>query len=132
MKTIIVVILIVLILIGSGLYFGYSANNSDNSNLDAENSNNKGINQDTSKEIYNINIQDFSYSPIEIKIKKGDTIAWANKDSVSHTITSDSGNELDSELLSEGKIYSHTFNVAGTYNYHCTPHPFMKGRIIVE
>jgi plastocyanin len=34
-------------------------------------------------------------------------------------------------LLSSGQTYSQTFNTAGEYTYHCTPHSFMKGKVIV-
>ncbi|MBI2046845.1 cupredoxin family copper-binding protein [Candidatus Pacearchaeota archaeon] len=81
---------------------------------------------------YSINIENFAFSPSEIRIKAGDTIVWTNKDSVSHTVTSDSASELSSGFLSRGESYSHKFNTAGTFNYHCAPHPYMKGKIIVE
>lgn len=79
-----------------------------------------------------VDIENFSFSPLELKIKKGETVAWLNKDSAAHTIISDSGNELSSAALSKGKIYSHTFNTAGTFDYHCGIHPSMKARLIVE
>jgi len=85
-----------------------------------------------SSETYNINIQNFAYSNTALTIKQRDIITWTNKDSARHTVTSDSGSELDSELLDKEESYSHTFNTAGTYNYHCTPHPYMKGKVIVE
>jgi plastocyanin len=53
-------------------------------------------------------------------------------DGTSHTVTSNSGSELDSPLLSSGMAYSHNFSTAGIYDYHCALHPFMKGKIIVE
>ena len=79
-----------------------------------------------------IDITDFAFTPSIISIKKGDMIRWANKDSAPHTVTSDSGSELASATLSNGKTYSHTFNTAGTYSYHCDIHPSMKAKIIVE
>lgn len=81
---------------------------------------------------YSIDIANFAFSPSEIRIKAGDTIVWTNKDSARHTVTSDSGSELGSALLSDGESYSHTFSAAGTFSYHCAPHPYMKGKIIVE
>ncbi len=81
---------------------------------------------------HNIEISNFAFSPKEIKIKKGDTIIWTNKDSAKHTITSDSGNELDSDLLADGESYSHTFTETGAFDYHCTPHPYMKAKVVVE
>lgn len=97
----------------------------------------KGGNPDNSdegsgEENFEIEISDFEYSPRTLTIKTGESVTWTNQDSVSHTVTSDSGNELDSELLSNGEAYTHTFNTAGNYEYHCTPHPNMKGTIVVE
>ncbi len=80
----------------------------------------------------NIEIVNFAYNPLDITVKKGATVTWTNLDSASHTVTSESGNELDSDTLSKGQPYSHTFNDAGTFNYYCTIHPRMKATIIVE
>jgi amicyanin len=79
-----------------------------------------------------VSIRNFAFSPSKITIKKGSQVVWTNKDSVGHTVTSDEGNELDSELLMQNDNYSHTFNEVGLFKYHCTPHPFMKGEVIVE
>ena len=81
---------------------------------------------------YQIDIEDFSYKTKTLTIKKGDTVVWTNKDSVKHTVTSDSGNELDSALLAKGQSYSNTFTESGTFDYHCTPHPYMKGTVVVN
>jgi len=76
-----------------------------------------------------VTIQNFSFQPAELTIKKGETVTWINQDTVGHTITGDS---LDSKLLENGQSFSHTFNEAGTYTYNCAPHPYMKGKIIVQ
>ncbi|MCK9595968.1 plastocyanin/azurin family copper-binding protein [Candidatus Pacearchaeota archaeon] len=91
-----------------------------------------GLPPTTEEGTYNIEISGFSFNPKELIIKTGETVIWTNQDLVSHTITSDSGNELASEKFSRGETYSHTFNTAGTYTYHCAPHPGMEGTIIVE
>jgi len=91
-----------------------------------------GTGSSTSPTTYDIEIKNFAFSPSTLTIKKGDTVKWTNQDSTRHTATSDSRNELDSELLAKGDSYSHTFNSVGTFNYHCTPHPSMKAKIIVE
>lgn len=74
-------------------------------------------------------IENYKFQPDEITIKSGETITWINKDSVKHTATGDS---FDSGLLSKGSSYQQKFDNAGTYDYICTPHPYMKGKIIVE
>lgn len=79
-----------------------------------------------------VSIQNFEYTPSSITIDSGDTVTWTNLDDARHTVTSDTGNELDSDLLSNGETYEHTFTEAGTFAYHCTPHPYMKGTVIVE
>ncbi|MBI2529786.1 MAG: cupredoxin family copper-binding protein [Candidatus Diapherotrites archaeon] len=78
-----------------------------------------------------VSMQNFAFGPAEITIKKGDTVKWTNLDSVAHTVTSDDG-AFDSGLLSQNASWSKTFNEAGTFEYHCTPHPYMKAKIIVE
>ncbi|MBT4376492.1 cupredoxin family copper-binding protein [archaeon] len=82
-------------------------------------------------EIHRVDITEFEYSPKTLSINLGDTVIWTNKDPVRHTVTSNEVN-LDSDLLSEGKTYIYTFKVFGTYNYHCTPHPYMEGKVIVK
>lgn len=79
-----------------------------------------------------ITINNFAFSPATLTINKGETVVWTNSDPMAHTVTSDSGSELSSGTLSKGQTYSHTFNDAGTYNYHCNFHSSMKATIIVK
>ncbi len=85
----------------------------------------------TSPQTYNVEIRNYLFFPSTLTIQVGDTVIWTNAASV-HTVTSDSGNELDSETLSSGETYSHTFTTIGNFDYHCTLHPTMKGTINVE
>ncbi len=77
-------------------------------------------------------IDNLSFVSSSITVSVGDKVVWRNDDNVSHTVTSDTGNELNSALLSSGNTYEHTFNTAGTYPYHCTVHPSMTGTVIVQ
>jgi len=81
---------------------------------------------------YNVTIKGFAFSPFALKINKGDSVVWTNEDAAHHTITSDSGSELTSGSLSTGQSYSHTFNQAGIFNYHCGIHQTMKARVEVS
>ncbi len=83
-------------------------------------------------ETHMVDIVNFDFMTKELKISVGDTVVWTNRDSVKHTVTSDSGDEMDSKLLGQNEAYSYTFTKAGTYAYHCRPHPYMKAKIIVE
>lgn len=75
-------------------------------------------------------IQSFAFNPDFVSIDEGDTVVWLNLDGVSHTSTSDDG-IWDSGLLGNGDSYSFVFDSAGTFAYHCTPHPSMTGTIEV-
>jgi amicyanin len=96
--------------------------------------NNSGSSSDTAPVAATaVKIQNFAFSPATIKVKVGDTVTWTNEDSVAHTVTADdtSVGGPKSELFGQGKSYSFKFTKAGTYAYHCTPHPQMKGTVEV-
>ncbi len=78
-----------------------------------------------------VDISGIAFSPLEIRIKKGESVSWKNFDNISHTATSDSG-IFDSGLLEKGESFSFTFDEVGEYPYYCIPHPLMRGKIIVE
>ncbi len=74
-------------------------------------------------------IKDFQFRPAQITVQKGDTITWTHPGSASHTVKfADS----ESPILKNGATYSKTFNDAGTFNYRCGIHPYMKGTVIVK
>ena len=79
-----------------------------------------------------VRLEDFAFAPANIVVDAGTTVTWTNDDSVPHTVTSDDGDELDSELLNPGDTFSHTFDTPGAYAYHCTPHPNMLGLVTVR
>jgi plastocyanin len=78
-----------------------------------------------------VTIQNFAFMPTPVTIPVGTTVTWTNRDSASHTTTSDSG-LWDSGSLSTGKSFSFTFKQAGTFAYHCSIHPNMHGSIVVS
>ena len=88
--------------------------------------------QPSGPQTYDVEIKNFAFSQSTLTIKKGDTVKWTNNDGASHTVVSDSGSEINSGTLAPGQSYSHTFNDAGTFAYHCAIHPSMKAKIIVE
>lgn len=74
-------------------------------------------------------IEDYAYHPAEITIQSGETVTWINRDSVRHNAK---GEAFDTDLLSKEEASSITFEEAGTFDYICTPHPYMEGTVIVE
>ncbi|MEK7081049.1 MAG: plastocyanin/azurin family copper-binding protein [Patescibacteria group bacterium] len=79
-----------------------------------------------------ISIKNFSFDPTTLTIKSGTKVTWTNDDSVTHTITSDSGSLLNSGTISPGQSFSFIFTNIGTENYHCSIHTTMRGNIIVQ
>ena len=78
-----------------------------------------------------IEIVDFAFAPSTLTVTIGDSVTWTNADAVAHTATSTSG-AFDSGDLATGESYTVTFTAPGTFDYLCTPHPTMTGRIVVE
>jgi amicyanin len=66
-----------------------------------------------------------------VTISAGQAVRWTNRDPVEHTVTFD-GSEPGSPVIPRNGSYVHRFDKAGTYTYHCTPHPFMKGVVVVR
>ncbi len=77
-----------------------------------------------------------SFMPAVITVKKGYAIEWTNRDNVPHTVTSfkDSGKSFDSSIILSNKKYVlDTSTLKGSeYDYFCTIHTFMKGKIILK
>ena len=77
------------------------------------------------------------FEPETLTVSKGSTVTWTNGDSTLHTVTSgsaesgNSGTEFDSSYLAAGKTFQHPFSTSGTFDYYCTLHPYMKGKVIV-
>lgn len=79
-------------------------------------------------------IRDFTFFPDSIVIPRGTAVTWVNcavPSEPAHTSTSDTG-AWDSPLLSPGDHYSRTFASPGVFAYHCTPHPFMQAKVVVQ
>lgn len=81
-----------------------------------------------------------AFRPKRIVVQPGDTVTWVNLVAEEHNVVSypDGYPKGAKPLLSpylqkKGEKWSHTFNVKGTYEYHCIPHlPMgMHGRVVV-
>jgi alcohol dehydrogenase (cytochrome c) len=72
---------------------------------------------------------EYSFTPSNAHVKAGSTVTWTNGGSLEHTVTFSGGVGLDSGLLSTGQTVSFEFDTPGTYNYFCTPHPWMLGQL---
>ncbi len=72
-----------------------------------------------------------SFSPNPATVKVGQTVAWKNADSLSHTSTADAG-AFNTGTLAAGATSSPiTMATAGTFPYHCAIHSSMTGTLTV-
>jgi plastocyanin len=67
-----------------------------------------------------------------VTIAAGQAVRWTNDDPVEHTVTFDGAGEPGSPPIPPNATYVHRFDKPGTYTYHCTPHPFMQGVVVVR
>ncbi len=78
-----------------------------------------------------ITIGNFSFLPQIVTVKAGTTVTWINKDDVPHTVSSTTQKFRSGVLDTDGE-FSYTFSDPGTYEYFCSVHPHMTGKVIVQ
>ena len=76
-------------------------------------------------------IDNFTFTPTELTIPAGTQVTWINKDDVPHTVVS-VDHKFKSRALDTDEKFSFTFQTPGTYEYFCSVHPKMIGKIIVQ
>ncbi len=79
-----------------------------------------------------IGIDNFSFTPKTLAVKPGTKVVWINSDDVPHLIVNVEGKFKQSPVLDTDQRYTTTLVKAGTYNYFCSLHPMMQGKIIVQ
>jgi plastocyanin len=76
-----------------------------------------------------ITIDKLVFAPVEVAAKVGDTVEWVNKDMLAHTAT---GTHREfNVVIGPKKTARLVLKKAGSFDYYCTFHPNMKGRLVV-
>jgi plastocyanin len=78
-----------------------------------------------------VTIDNFTFGPKELTIAVGTTIKFVNHDDIPHTVV-DKKLSFRSKALDTDDAYSYTFATAGSFDYFCSLHPQMVGKIIVK
>lgn len=76
-------------------------------------------------------IVDFAFRPTPLRISAGTRVTFSNRGATVHTATQNGGG-FDTGRIRPGKAAGVTFKRPGTFLFHCTIHPFMKGKIVVD
>ena len=82
-------------------------------------------------EEYQVEIKDFAFQPSTLTVNVGEKVTWTNRDDEPHQIGS-VDKKLVSPVLDTDGQFSQTFTAAGTYEYYCTLHPRMTGKVVVR
>ena len=75
-----------------------------------------------------IAVRDFEFAPVEFEAKIGERVKWENESEQIHNVK---GKGFFSRAMDPGSSYEFAFDRSGTYDYLCTLHPQMTGRIVV-
>jgi plastocyanin len=85
----------------------------------------------------------FNPNPLSVSLAGGGVVTWYNDDDRAaggqyggsngtiHNIGADDPLLFSSGSLAPGRRFQHTFEAAGTFDYHCSIHPTMRGTITV-
>jgi plastocyanin len=85
-------------------------------------------------EIPGVTIDNYQFAPATLTIAVGSSVTWTNHDSDIHSVAADDGDPVmfKSAGLDTDDKFTFTFAKAGTYLYHCSLHPHMTGKIVVQ
>lgn len=81
-----------------------------------------------------VTIANYEFNPTPVMVKVGTTVTWTNSDIARHSIVSDDPQSQfapHGDLINQDGKYTFTFTKPGTYKYHCEPHPYMHGTVVV-
>ena len=74
----------------------------------------------------------FSPAIITVIIGTNNSVTWANRDTVTHTVTATDGS-FNSGDIHSGSSWSYTFSTPGNYTYYCIYHSsWMRGTVVVR
>jgi len=79
---------------------------------------------------HTIEIKEMKFQPDQLKLHKGDTVLWINRDITDHDVTEQTKKAWTSSKLSMGDSWSKV--VTESADYFCSLHVVMKGKLIVQ
>jgi plastocyanin len=80
---------------------------------------------------HRVTIENFTFTPAALPVPVGATVTWVNRDDTPHTVVS-TENKFKSQTLDTDGEFSYKFTGPGTYEYFCSVHPKMTGKVVVQ
>lgn len=77
-----------------------------------------------------VSITNFSFAPSPVKVERGSAVTWSNDDGAPHALAFGDGT-TPSDLLLPGQRFTRHYASAGTFDYVCSVHPYMRGTVTV-
>ena len=78
-----------------------------------------------------VSIANFAFAPGELRIQAGQSVTWVNDDGAPHGLAHADGAK-GADLLLPGASVSRRYDTAGSFDYVCSVHPYMTGKVVVS
>jgi plastocyanin len=78
-----------------------------------------------------VQIKRTGFAPASVTINQNDSVTWTNTDTINHQVVANNGSYA-SPILAPGKSWTHQFQHGGTFHYHDSLHPSLKGTVVVR
>jgi plastocyanin len=80
-----------------------------------------------------VRIEGYKFLPPEVTIRAGDSVRWVNREKrTSHSVVFPAEGGRESERMFPDESWQRQFEKPGRYEYHCGPHPEMRGVVVVD
>ncbi|HYA80704.1 MAG TPA: cupredoxin family copper-binding protein [Methylocystis sp.] len=77
-----------------------------------------------------VTIDNFSFTPAELKVKAGTKVVFVNHDDIPHNVVGETV-KFRSKPLDTNESFAFVFDSPGEVVYFCGLHPRMKGKLLV-
>jgi plastocyanin len=78
-----------------------------------------------------IQIKRTGFVPASVTINHDDSVTWTNADTIDHQVVANGGS-FASPILKPGKSWTRIFRNGGTFRYHDSLHPTLRGTLVVR
>ena len=78
-----------------------------------------------------VKIDNVNFTPPTLVVAPGTTVTWTNEDDSPHSVREKDG-KFKSAALHTDDTFSQTFTAPGEFEYFCSIHPRMTGKVVVK